>query len=114
MPKTAPHKPTRRAARPQVTAVTGGSPGAAFSALANAALQRGEPDAVSDHILQTVLAAAVRIYAAKVELRGGHVRPFADGAVTATEAIVAACGMVRTADLSPFDVAMWFHRLPAG
>ena len=114
MPKTAPRKPTRRAPPPQLAAVPDASPGARFSALANAALQRGEPDAVSDQVLHTVLAAAVRVYAAKVELRGGDVRPFADGAVTATEAIVSACGIVRAADLSPFDLAMWFHRLPAG
>jgi type IV secretory pathway VirJ component len=91
----------------------GTASGAEFSAQADAAIMRGEPDAVSDQTLHAVLAAAVRVYAAKVERRGGAVKPFADGAVTATEAIVAACGMVRAVDLSPFDVAMWFHRMPA-
>ena len=86
--------------------------GAEFSARADAAIKRGEPDAVSDQTLHAVLAAAVRVYAAKVERRGA-VKPFADGAVTATEAIIAACAMVRAVDLSPFDVAMWFHRMPA-
>jgi hypothetical protein len=47
-----------------------------------------------------------------LERRGSDIKPFADGSVTATEAIIAACGLVRALDLSPFDVAMWFHRMP--
>ena len=113
MPKTAPRKPARRAPGPRRTDAPGRDPGAAFAAWADAALQRGEPDAIPDQALHAVLAAAVRVYAAKAERRGGEVKPFAEGAVTATEAVVAACGMIRTADLNPFDVAMWFHRLPA-
>ena len=35
-----------------------------------------------------------------------------DGAVTATETVVAACALIRAADLNLFDVAMWFHRAP--
>ena len=113
MRKTAPRKRAPRAASAPRAQPSGRDPGAAFSALADAALQRGEPDAISDQTLQQVLAAAVRVYAAKAERRGGDAKPFADGSVTATEAIVAACGMIRAADLNPFDVAMWFHRLPA-
>ena len=81
-----------------------------FAELAQTALRRGEPDAVPDQLLQEVLAAAVRIYAAKVERRGGEVKPFENGAITATETVVAACAMIRAADLNLFDVAMWFHR----
>jgi hypothetical protein len=83
-----------------------------FCAAALAALKRGEPDAISDRALQQVLAAAVRVYAAKVERRGHEVAPYAQGAVTATETVVAACGMIRAADLNMFDVAIWFHRPP--
>ena len=35
-----------------------------------------------------------------------------DGAVTATETVVADCALIRAADLNLFDVAMWFHRAP--
>jgi hypothetical protein len=83
-----------------------------FCAAARAALKRGEPDAISDRTLQQVLAAAVRVYAAKVERRGHEVAPYAQSAVTATETVVAACGMIRAADLNMFDVAIWFHRPP--
>ncbi len=83
-----------------------------FCAIARDALKRGEPDAVSDKTLQQVLSAAVKIYAAKVERRGHDVAPFPQNAVTATETVVAACGMIRAADLNMFDVAIWFHRPP--
>lgn len=83
-----------------------------FAAAARAALRRGDPDAVSDRSLQQVLAAAVRLYAAKVERRGHEVAPYPPDAVTATETVVAACGMIRAAGLNMFDVAIWFHRPP--
>ena len=83
-----------------------------FCAAANDALKRGEPDAISDRTLQQVLTAAVKVYAAKVERRGHHVVPFPQHAVTATETVVTACGMIRAADLNMFDVAIWFHRPP--
>jgi len=89
-----------------------GARAADFCAAARAALKRGEPDAISDRALQQVLAAAVRVYAAKVERRGYEVAPYARDAVTATETVVAACGMIRAADLNMFDVAIWFHRPP--
>jgi hypothetical protein len=81
-----------------------------FCASARDALKRGTPDAISDRALQQVLTAAVKIYAAKVERRGRDVAPFTPGAVTATETVVTACGMIRAADLNMFDVAIWFHR----
>lgn len=87
-------------------------PPAGFAAAARAALKRGEPDAISDRALQQVLAAAVRLYAAKVERRGHEVAPYPPDAVTATETVVAACGMIRAAGLNMFDVAIWFHRPP--
>jgi hypothetical protein len=83
-----------------------------FCAAARDALKRGEPDAISDKTLQQVLTAAVKVYAAKVERRGHDVAPFPQHAVTATETVVTACGMIRAADLNMFDVAIWFHRPP--
>jgi hypothetical protein len=81
-----------------------------FVAAARDAIKRGEPDAVSDKTLQQVLTAAVKLYAAKVERRGYDVVPFPQHAVTATETVVTACGIIRAADLNMFDVAIWFHR----
>jgi len=88
----------------------GNPPAADFPARVRAALDRGEPDAIADDVLQKVLAAAVKCYAAKVERRGAGLEPFPEGVITATETVVAACAMIRAADLNIFDVAMWFHR----
>ena len=102
--KSAGEKPGKSAAR--------GAPGLDFCARARDALARGEPDAVSDKTLQQVLTAAVKVYAAKVERRGYEVAPFPAEAVTATETVVTACGLIRAAGLNMFDVAIWFHRPP--
>ncbi len=85
-------------------------PGTDFAARVQTALARGEPDAIPDQELQKVLAAAVKCYAAKAERRGSGLEPFPEGVITATETVVAACAMIRAADLNIFDVAMWFHR----
>jgi hypothetical protein len=95
----------RRLAKPPAIA-----PVAEFCVRAREALKRGAPDTITDKALQQVLTAAVKLYAAKVERRGHDVAPFMPGAVTATETVVTACGMIRAADLNMFDVAIWFHR----
>jgi len=84
-----------------------------FVALAKDALRRRDPDAISDALLQKVFAAAVKVYAAKIERHGDEMKPVRDGAVTTTESVVAACALIRAADLNLFDVAMWFNRPPA-
>jgi hypothetical protein len=107
MPAIRKPKPAKRAARRRRAKP---APAAEFCAQAREALKRGAPDAITDKTLQQVLTAAVKIYAAKVERRGHDVAPFTANAVTATETVVTACGMIRAADLNMFDVAIWFHR----
>jgi len=112
-PRSKQAKPARRPAAHRARAPRPGRNGS-FADLAAAALKRGEPDAVSDELLHRTLAAAVKLYAAKAERRGGALAPFPEGEVTATESVVAACALIRAADLNMFDVAMWFHRAPGG
>ena len=117
MAKAPQRKTVKRAGKPSRKPVrngakTYGAKTADFCAAARDALKRGEPDAISDKTLQQVLTAAVKVYAAKVERRGHDVAPFPQHAVTATETVVTACGMIRAADLNMFDVAIWFHRPP--
>ena len=100
-PRAKPRRPAHNVVNP-----------ADFVAAARDAIKRGKPDAISDKTLQQVLTAAVKVYAAKVERRGHDVVPFPQHAVTATETVVTACGMIRAADLNMFDVAIWFHRPP--
>jgi hypothetical protein len=86
-----------------------GAAGGDFVAQTRGALRRHDPEAIPDALLQQVLAAAVKLYAAKAERRS-DVKPYRDGAVTTTESVVAACALIRAADLNLFDVAMWFNR----
>ena len=107
--------PKGKVAKPKVVARAhpraSGSSGD-FVASAKAALAKHDPEAISDAELQEALAAALKVYAAKVEKRG-ELAPYRSGAVTTTESIVAACALIRAADLNLFDVAMWFNRPPA-
>ena len=50
--------------------------GAAFCASADEALRKGTPEAIPDEILQRILSAAVRLYAAKAEDRAGELPMF--------------------------------------
>ena len=112
MPKAVQRKAAKRGGKSSHPSARDGVKPADFCAAARDALKRGEPDAISDKTLQQVLTAAVKVYAAKVERRGHDVVPFPQHAVTATETVVTACGMIRAADLNMFDVAIWFHRPP--
>ena len=105
-------RPVKRTAKPARAVARSRKAPEDFCAQARDALARGKPDAISDSALAQVLTAAVKVYAAKVERRGHDVAPFPRHAVTATETVVAACGMIRAADLNMFDVAIWFHRPP--
>jgi hypothetical protein len=112
MAKTLQRKAIKRTGKLGQKALRGRPSAADFCVRARAALERGEPDAIPDKMLQQVLAAAVKVYGAKVERRGHDVAPFPPGSVTATETVVMACGLIRAADLNMFDVAIWFHRPP--
>ena len=112
MAKAVRRKSVKRGGKPSRSVARSSAKPADFCAAARDALKRGEPDAISDKTLQQVLTAAVKVYAAKVERRGHEVAPFPADAVTATETVVAACGMIRAAGLNMFDVAIWFHRPP--
>ncbi|HTH35370.1 MAG TPA: hypothetical protein VL976_13425 [Xanthobacteraceae bacterium] len=112
MARSVQRKSAKRSGKPSRSPARITAKPADFCAAARDALKRGEPDAISDKTLQQVLTAAVKVYAAKVERRGHDVVPFPQHAVTATETVVTACGMIRAADLNMFDVAIWFHRPP--
>jgi hypothetical protein len=113
MPKAVRRKAAKKVIKPanRATKAKAASLGD-FCAVARDALKRGEPDSISDKTLQQVLTAAVKIYAAKVERRGHDVAPYPPHAVTATETVVTACGLIRASGLNMFDVAIWFHRPP--
>ena len=88
--------------------------GAAFCRAVEAATRRGKVPVLSELKLRRILTAVVKAYAAQTEDAGREIPPFLDNSVTATEAVVAACAIIRAVDLNLFDVAMWFRRPVAG
>ncbi len=59
-----------------------------------------------------LVSGAVKLYATMVEdaAPGADTVPAIDGTVSATEAMVMACALLRAHDLNPFDLALWFSR----
>ena len=66
------------------------------------------PESLSDRMLRDALTTAVKLYAARSEQCPALA--IEKNAITATEAVVAICELMRAADLNPFDVAMWYRR----
>src|SRR5690554_1258631 len=63
-------------------------------------------DTVPDGQLQAMLAAAVRAYAARAEMR--EIAPFPEGsAVTATDVVITATEFLKAVQLQPFELGMW-------
>jgi hypothetical protein len=87
--------------------------GEAFVAAAESALATGKPDAVPDEELQRVLTAALRLYAAKVDLSDSAVSPVVPDQLTPTDVVVSVTAIVRAAGLNLWDLSMWFQRPPS-
>jgi hypothetical protein len=87
-------------------------PAGELCSLAEEAVRKGAPELVPDEILQRMLSAAVRLYAAKSEDRPVELSPFGEQPVNATEAVTAICAIMRAANLNFFDLQMWYRRAP--
>ena len=74
--------------------------------LAAAAVIR-EASGASPKAIQAVISASTRLYATCCEAAGRELPPL-NGAVSTTEAIVLACALLRSQNLNPFDLALWF------
>ncbi len=77
-------------------------------ALQQSSNARPAPD--TDQALREALTSAVKRYAARAESAGFDAPVVEKNAITATEAVLAICELMRAADLNPFDVAMWYRR----
>ena len=84
--------------------------GADFVAAAEGALRSGVLEQVPDATLETVMTAAVRLYAAKADSENPTVRPVTPERVTPTDVVVTVSALVRSAGLNLWDVSMWFNR----
>ena len=80
--------------------------------LAVAAKLRETPEA-SPAALRAILSAWTRLYAAACEAAHQELSPL-DADVPVTDAITLACALVRSQNLNPFDLAVWFSATRQG
>jgi hypothetical protein len=66
----------------------------------------GRLDVLTADALQALLAATCRVYTARVEA-GERFAPIAKNALSATDVMVTASGLLRAADLAVFELGMW-------
>jgi hypothetical protein len=106
-------KATRRAAtiRPAATpAVATANAASAEAKRLAAVLERGivdgKLDMVTTEALQKLIAAACRVYTARIEA-GEQFMPVPKNSISATDVMVTASGLLRAADLAVFELGMW-------
>jgi hypothetical protein len=66
---------------------------------------------VPGRTLRKLMTVAVRLYAAAAE-RAGRELPPVDSSVNTTEAVISAVALLRSQNLTAFEAALWFARLP--
>ena len=68
-----------------------------------------ESGELSPESVRAVVSAATRLFAQASDRAGGPVAPLAPD-VSTTDALILACALLRSHDLTPFDMAVWFSR----
>jgi hypothetical protein len=95
------------AKKPQVTVVEGASAEAKrLAAVLERSVVDGKLDMVSAEALQKLIAAACRLYTARLEA-GEQFTPVTRNAISATDVMVTASGLLKAADLAVFELGMW-------
>jgi len=107
-PKTSrPPIAARSAAKPKVEVVDGASADAKrLAAVLERCIVDGKLDLVSAEALQKLIAAACRVYTARVEA-GEPMMPVPKNSISATDVMVTASGLLKAADLAVFELGMW-------
>jgi hypothetical protein len=107
-PKTAARTAARPAAKPLVKVVDDGASAEAnrLAATLERGIVDGKLDVVSAEALQKLIAAACRLYAARIEA-GDQFTPISRNSIAATDVMVTASGMLRAVDLAVFELGMW-------
>jgi hypothetical protein len=97
----------RPAAKPKVELVEGASADAKrLASVLERGIVDGKLDLVSAEALQKLIAAACRVYTARVEA-GEPITPVAKNSISATDVMVTASGLLKAADLAVFELGMW-------
>ena len=66
----------------------------------------GKLDVVTTEALQKLIAAACRVYTARLEA-GEQFTPIPKNSISATDVMVTASGLLKAADLAVFELGMW-------
>ncbi len=97
----------RPAAKPRVEVLEGASGEAKrLAAVLERGIVDGKLDLVSAEALQKLIAAACRVYTARVEA-GEPITPVSRNSISATDVMVTASGLLKAADLAVFELGMW-------
>ncbi|HEY6992409.1 MAG TPA: hypothetical protein VH397_01745 [Xanthobacteraceae bacterium] len=117
-PKTAAAKTVRRTqvdvatkparpARPPDDGGAGSAQAIRLAAEIERALASGRRDILSKEALQALMAAVCKAYAARVDA-GEQLLPLPErGGATATDVMITASGLLRSANLAVFELGMW-------
>ena len=71
--------------------------------------QLAERTDLTDDEVRAIVSAATRLYASASAQAGRELPPLTADVAT-TDAITLACALLRSQDLTPFDMAMWFAK----
>ena len=71
--------------------------------------QLAEQTDLAPEDVRAIVSAATRLYANASEQAGRELPPLTPD-VSTTDAVTLACALIRSHDLTPFDMAMWFGR----
>ena len=97
----------RPAAKPKVELVEGASADAKrVASVLEGSIVDGKLDLVSAEALQKLMAAACRVYTARLEA-GEQIMPVPKNSISATDVMVTASGLLKAADLAVFELGMW-------
>jgi hypothetical protein len=97
----------RPADKPKVELVDGASADAKrLAAVLERGIVDGKLDLVSTEALQKLMAAACRVYTARLEA-GDQIMPVPKNSISATDVMVTASGLLKAADLAVFELGMW-------
>jgi hypothetical protein len=99
--------PARHAAKPKVAVLDGASAAAdRLAAVLERGIVDGKLDMVSTEALQKLMAAACRVYTARVEA-GEPITPVPMNSISATDVMVTASGLLKAGGLAVFELGMW-------
>jgi hypothetical protein len=101
------HSSAARPGKPVVAVANGVSADAKHvAAMLDGILVDGNLDAISVEALQSLIAAACRLYRARREA-GEEFAPVPKNSISATDVMVTASGLLKATDLAVFELGMW-------